>query len=174
MSLQFLASFIHYAVDGIALLIILVCGFVCLKKGFIRCLFGFVSTLVAILLALFLAKPLLSWTNGLFGLVDKVNIYICYLISFFGAFIVIKLITAIFSKIITALIDKIPLVGKLNHFLGFILGLAQGFFVVCGAIAILKVIPLSSIQLFANDCLFVGWLYNSNPLHAIFSWIVAR
>ncbi len=174
MTYNLLAGFTNYAVDGVALLVILISGFICFKKGFIRCLFGFVSTLVAILLSLFLTKPLISWTNGLFGLADKVNIYICYLLSFFIAFIVVKLITAIFSKLLSSLIDKIPLVGKLNHFLGFVLGLVQGFFVVCGAVAILRVIPSANIQLFASDCFFVGWLYESNPLHAIFSWILAR
>ena len=175
MHANILANFVHYAVDIIAVIVILISGITSFKKGFNRSLFGFVSTIVAIILANYLTKPVIGWTNGIFGLVDKVgNMYIGYLISFFVVFLAIKIVTALLSKILSSLVEKIPLVGSLNRLLGFVLGLVQGFFIVCGVVAVVRVLPLGSIQTFVNDCTFVKWLYNSNPLHTIFSWFMAR
>ena len=174
MNYNLLAEFTHYVVDIVALAVILITALVSLKKGFIRCLFGFVSTIIAIVLALFLTKPVISWTNGMFGLMDKVHYYVCYLISFFIVFIAIKILTALLSKLLSSLVEKIPVVGKLNKFLGFVLGLVQGFLIVCAVVAVLRVIPSSNVQTFVEDTIFVKWLYQSNPLHVIFTWLAAR
>ncbi|MBR4942868.1 MAG: CvpA family protein [Clostridia bacterium] len=58
----------NYIVDGIVAVFFLVMVFACAKKGFITCMFGFVSTLVCIIVAMSLAKSTVSATGGLFGL----------------------------------------------------------------------------------------------------------
>ena len=57
-----------YGVDGIVVLALLIFAIVCAKRGFVNCFFSFVSTIAALLLAFALAKPVVSLTNGLFGL----------------------------------------------------------------------------------------------------------
>lgn len=60
----------NYLVD-IVLAVVLI-GYVvyCGKRGFIDCLFGFFSTIIALLAAICLAKALVHVTGGLFGLRD--------------------------------------------------------------------------------------------------------
>ncbi len=58
----------NYILDGVLLIAFFLFVFICGKRGFISCFFGIVSTLVAFILAITLAKTLLSATGGLFGL----------------------------------------------------------------------------------------------------------
>lgn len=58
----------NYIIDILVVVVILGVAFVSAKKGFIECLFGFISTIVAIILAFVLMKPFTVWTGGLFGL----------------------------------------------------------------------------------------------------------
>lgn len=61
------ASWQHWIADGIALLFVIGFTIVCAKRGFIDCFFGFISTLVAFILAVSLAKTFMNVTDGLFG-----------------------------------------------------------------------------------------------------------
>lgn len=58
----------NYLVDGIVVLFLLGYVIVCAKRGFVHCLFGFVSTLLSLVIAITLAKLVLNLTDGLFGL----------------------------------------------------------------------------------------------------------
>ena len=60
-------SWQHWIADGIALLFIIGFTIVCAKRGFIDCFFGFISTFVALILAVTLAKTFMNVTGGLFG-----------------------------------------------------------------------------------------------------------
>ncbi len=55
-------------VDIAVVVVILMFSLSAAKKGFVNCLFSLIATIAAIVLAFVLAKPLLGWTNGLFGL----------------------------------------------------------------------------------------------------------
>ncbi len=65
------AKFTNYLVDIIIVLVLVGFAFACAKKGFIECFFNFVSTLVSVLVAILLAKAVISLTGGLFGLQDS-------------------------------------------------------------------------------------------------------
>ena len=58
----------HWLGDLIVLIFIVVFAIVCAKRGFIDCFFSFVSTILSLVVAFSLAKSVLGWTNGLFGL----------------------------------------------------------------------------------------------------------
>lgn len=58
----------EYIADIVVLVAIMVWAFVDAKRGFINCFFSFVSAIVCALVVLFLSKPVLTWTDGLFGL----------------------------------------------------------------------------------------------------------
>ncbi|MBO5335210.1 MAG: CvpA family protein [Clostridia bacterium] len=57
----------EYIADIVVLLAIMVWAVVDARKGFINCFFSFVSAIVCVLAILFLSKPILIWTGGLFG-----------------------------------------------------------------------------------------------------------
>ena len=68
MLLQLNANVGNYVIDILVIVVILGVAVISAKRGFIDCLFGFISTIVAIVLAFVLMKPFVSWTGGIFGL----------------------------------------------------------------------------------------------------------
>ncbi len=58
----------EYIADIVFVLAIMIWAFIDAKKGFINCFFSFVSAIVCAMAVLFLSKPVLTWTDGLFGL----------------------------------------------------------------------------------------------------------
>ena len=71
MQTSLLAAAAVYIVDAIALLAILIFAVRAAKKGFVECFFGFISTVLAIIVAFLFMNALMSATNGLFGLQGK-------------------------------------------------------------------------------------------------------
>ena len=59
-------------IDGVIVLLCLIYAIVSAKKGFIKCLFGLISTVAAIIIALTLSKTLVEKTR-VFGLVDVIE-----------------------------------------------------------------------------------------------------
>lgn len=68
------ASWTGYIADAAVILFALLMIIICGKKGFIGCLLGMISTLIALIVAIFLAKPVLGLTDGLFGLQEKMSL----------------------------------------------------------------------------------------------------
>jgi len=58
----------NYLVDVVLAVVLIGYVVYCSKRGFIDCLFGFFSTIVAFLVAVFFAKAFVFLTGGLFGL----------------------------------------------------------------------------------------------------------
>lgn len=76
--------FTNYILDIVVVLALLGFGFICGRRGFIDCFFGFVSTIVALIVAVLLTNSVLEMTNGLFGLQGSLQG------SFEGAFLKIE------------------------------------------------------------------------------------
>lgn len=70
MTLNALCAFdiMPYIVDIIVVALMLLFVFICAKKGFITCFFGFISTIGALFVAFSFASLFASMTGGLFGL----------------------------------------------------------------------------------------------------------
>lgn len=81
----------NYILDGVALLLILGFAIVCARRGFVECFFSFITVTVAVILAVSLAKGLLSITGGLFGMQDALTK------SFTGKFEKVEGFTAVVS-----------------------------------------------------------------------------
>lgn len=224
-----------YVVDGAVLAVFLAFAFVCAKKGFVQCFFGFISTLVAFILALLFMKTVLSVTGGLFGLqgaiergatgalskikgfsvdissvgltealtgklpkfiinmvVDSVGNselpqgttiassvgvtvakFSATLLSFLLVFALSKLALKLVERLLSSVTEKLPLVGAVNTILGLLVGILEGLLLASGVIAVLALFPSESMANFFNECILVKWLYNSNPLHVIFSWFLS-
>ena len=229
------ASWQHYALDGVVIILLLIVGLRDGKKGFVECLFSLISVLVATALAFIFMNVLLESTGGLFGLqeileegcvrafsgikgfdidvsnegiaaslADK-NIpnflidavieeygnadiapgttiallvgtslgqIISGLLAWLAIFLIAKLVLHIIKRFLVAIIHKISLIDKLDHILGFLVGLIKGVLVVSAILAIISLIPSIGIGGFFNETIFVGWLYNHNPINEILSWIL--
>ncbi len=61
-------AWLYYAIDAAVVLFLLIMTLNSGKKGFVTCLFGVVSNLVALILAAMFCKTVLEATGGLFGL----------------------------------------------------------------------------------------------------------
>ena len=94
------------------------------------------------------------------------------LVAWFAVFIIAKLLLKLVRRVLNSIVEALPIVGSLNHLLGFVVGALKGLLIVCGIIAVIALIPGTEINAFFNECAIAGWLYNSNPIHVIFSWII--
>ena len=94
------------------------------------------------------------------------------LIAWFAVFILTKLLLKLVHNLLNSIVESLPIVGSLNHLLGFAVGGIKGLFIVCAVIAVLALIPAGGLTAFFNETVIVRWLYNSNPLHVVFSWII--
>lgn len=229
------ASWIHYGVDAVAVVLMATFAVKSAKKGFVECFFGLVSTIVAIVAAFLLMKGVLSWTDGLFGLqgvienaatnglskvagfdidvsaagieaalADKklpsflIDMIVesvgnqevavgttlamivgasiaqltATLLAWFLVFILVKLLLKLVRNVLNSIVENMPIVGTLNHVLGFAVGTLKGLFIVCGVIAVIALIPAEGVHNFFNQTLLVGGLYHNNPLHVVLGWII--
>ncbi len=62
------AAWACWVVDILAIVVIIGFAALAAKRGFIDCLFGLITTLLAFLVAILLLRSVMRWTNGLFGL----------------------------------------------------------------------------------------------------------
>ena len=166
------AEIANYAVDGAALVCILIMCILSARKGLIGCLFGFLSTIVSLGVAFLLAPLLVSATGGLFGVEEALGALAAKLLCWVAIFFICKLLLRFVRKLLTAIIDKIPLVGSLNHILGFVVGVLQGLLTLSGVLAVAALLPFAEITEFIDGTILVKALYYHNPIPVILSWLV--
>ena len=94
------------------------------------------------------------------------------LVAWLALFLVAKLVLQIVKRFLVVIINKIPLVGKLNHILGFAVGFIKCVLIISAVLAVISLIPSISLGGFFNETILVGWLYNHNPINEILSWIL--
>lgn len=94
------------------------------------------------------------------------------LVAWLVVFILVKIALRIVRGILTSIVESLPIVGSLNHLLGFVVGGIKGLLIVCGVIAVLALIPAEGLNTFFNQTTIVRFLYNDNPLHVVFGWII--
>lgn len=105
-------------------------------------------------------------------LAQKVSGFAVGLLAWFLLFFLFKLLLLLTRKLLHSVIDKLPIVGAVNHLLGFLVGALQGVFIVSAVVALFAIIPLEGMNAFFNDGVIIGWLYNHNPIHVIVNWII--
>ena len=164
---------VHYVVDGIALIIMIIISVRAAKKGLIGCLFGFVSTIVSLLVAFFTTGSVVSLTGGLFGLQAAIGREATVLIAGVVLFFASKLLLRVLRKILTAVIDKIPLVGSLNHILGFVVGILEAALIVSGLLALVSLLPIDEISAFLDSTILLKAFYYNNPIDLIIDALAA-
>jgi uncharacterized membrane protein required for colicin V production len=94
------------------------------------------------------------------------------LLAWVAIFLVVKLVLHIIKRFLVAIIRKISLIKKLDCLLGFFVGLIKGVLLISAVLAVISLIPSIGLGEFFNETIFVGWLYNHNPINEILSWIL--
>lgn len=94
-------------------------------------------------------------------------------LSFFGIFLVIKIICIILNKTFGEAIRNIPGVRSLNSLLGFILGAAEGLFFVYCLLFLAALFPIQAVTDFITQTTVMNYLYNNNLLGYLINWIIS-
>ena len=84
----------------------------------------------------------------------------------------LKIVFKLLSKIFTAIISKIKLLGKVNRLLGALVGIIEGIFFISLAISILALIPSEGMMNFFNGSIILRLLYNHNPIVWMLGWFL--
>ncbi len=79
-------------------------------------------------------------------------------------FILIKIGVRLLKKILSVVVNKIPLLGGVNRILGGLFGILYASLIVSGVLAILAVLPFEGISVFLSKSIFVSFLYENNVL----------
>ena len=73
MNLSQLCAWQQYAADGVVIVGILIFAFVAAKKGFVRCFFGLISTVAALIIAFLFCNALAEWASATLGLEETIK-----------------------------------------------------------------------------------------------------
>jgi len=117
-------------------------------------------------------KEVSAGTTVALLLAQKVSGFAVSLLAWFAVFFLAKLFLLLLRKTLHAVVEKLPIVGAVNHLLGFCVGALQGVFIVSAVIAVFAIIPSEGMNAFFNDGAIIGWLYNHNPIHVVVRWII--
>ena len=228
-------SWSNYFVDAVILLFIAGMTILCAKRGFIECLFDVASTLVSFVVAILVAKLIITITGGLFGfqnwlgssfskvfiklegfdsvlsedgakaaLLDKniagvianlavrwfaegkvaegttiagllgsvtAKLFTLLIISVI-LFLAAKLLLLLTKKMITEIVERITLLDATNTIIGAAVGFLQSVLIVGAVLALFAVIPSPPIDNYLSNCLFLGWLYEYNPVIALLGLLI--
>ena len=96
------------------------------------------------------------------------TLLITSVILFFAA----KLLLLLTKKILTEIIDRITLLDATNTALGALLGFSYSLIIVGAVLAVFAVIPAQPIDNYLSNCLFLGWLYEYNPVIALLGLLI--
>lgn len=89
------------------------------------------------------------------------------IISFIAVFIITRIIL-IFLHIFSEAIGNLPLIKQFNHIGGLLYGILKAFIIIFIVLAIISVLPLSSLQGIISSTIITRILYNINPILLLF------
>lgn len=87
--------------------------------------------------------------------------WIAIAISFVLLGLLIKIGAAIIGRVLTGVIDRVPVMRTVNKVLGGILGLAQMLLLIFVLLALCSWLPLGAVHEFLSSSTVVGGIYNS-------------
>ncbi len=230
------AVWIRYLPDILVGAFFLISIFISARRGFIGCVLGIVSSVLAFVLAVSLAGALVDGTGGLFGLEEsltksfgktflkvdgfgvdvsqtgvkealeaqKVSSVVSLLVvkvagkqeqiaagttlaSLLGQatgslaarllaglviFIGVKILIGLLKRVLSRVIDKIPVLGGVNRWLGALFGLLYAWIIVSAILAVLALIPGKAITAFFAKTVFVELLYEHNIVILLLGWFL--
>lgn len=94
------------------------------------------------------------------------------LLSGIVLFIVIKILFRLLKTIITTIVESVFFLDRLDGILGALVGLIEALLIVSLVLSVLTIIPSQAVSSYLDRSLFIGWLYNNNPLVTILGWFL--
>ena len=88
-------------------------------------------------------------------------------ISFIAVFIITRIIL-IFLHIFSEAIGNLPLIKQFNHIGGLLYGILKSFIIIFIILALVSVLPLTSLQETIGSTIITRILYNINPILLLF------
>ena len=89
------------------------------------------------------------------------------IISFIAVFIITRVIL-IFLHIFSEAIGNLPLIKQFNHIGGLLYGILKSFIIIFIILALVSVLPLTSLQETIGSTIITRILYNINPILLLF------
>lgn len=134
------------------------------QKGLLQVLFSLISVIVLIALAVWLTPQVTAFFAEKAGAPDGVAArLLTILIAGVAAFIIVRLIARALK-----LVNKIPVLGKVNRFFGLLAGLGEGLILIwvilTGVHFWATLHPDAAILQMIAGSEMLKWLYESNPL----------
>ncbi|MBQ7912920.1 MAG: CvpA family protein [Clostridia bacterium] len=87
-------------------------------------------------------------------------------------FVVAKLLLYLTKKILTGIIERITLLDAANTAIGAVIGFSQALLIVGAVLAVFAVIPSPPIDNYLSNCIFLGWMYEYNPVIALLGLLI--
>ena len=156
-----------YIIDGLLVLILIVCVIIGISKGLFDSIIGLIGTGVSLIASVFLAKHVANFVNKIFNfeefVLEKLDANNSEgVISFFGGnftlsnvevakfcvwicsvvilFLAILLVIHVIAKIFESVVNNSPTVSGVNRVLGLVFGLARGCVTVLVLLALCSVL----------------------------------
>ncbi len=95
------------------------------------------------------------------------------LISFLIIFILVKIICFILNRTLGEAISNIPIVKSVNAFLGFLLGVVEGLFLIYCILYILALFQAEAINSYISTTVLINAFYNHNILGYLINWLIS-
>lgn len=101
------------------------------------------------------------------NLSDKLASFVGGAIGFVAVFLLSLLVLAIFSGILTAIVDKLPLIGKLNKLLGFVFGTLIGLIVAWLAAQLIVTLLVTFTEVDYSGAVLLNFFHDISPIRWI-------
>lgn len=95
------------------------------------------------------------------------------LISFLIIFILVKIICFILNNTLGEAISNIPVIKSVNAFLGFVLGVIEGLFLIYCILYILALFQAEAINSYISTTVLISAFYNHNILGYLINWLIS-
>lgn len=79
-------------------------------------------------------------------------------------FIISAILLNALANLISKLLDKLPVLGTLNHFLGLLLGLVKALIFIYIILGVLSLLPFDSLRECLNQTYLISWMQENNLL----------
>lgn len=221
--------------DIVVILILIIFGLIALKKGFFKCLLGFIGTIASIVLAYLFCKTLMQYFESWWGWVSKLTAFfedkfaaipgfnqsitsdlneslnaanvpgfiisiivkafadtpipdgttvaqlvaapaanlLIMLASFLIIFLLVKAVCLLLAHTLGDLFNRLPVVGGINRFLGFILGIVEGLILVYALTTVMSILPFEPIHNMVSNSIVTKFFTDYNLLGVIFKWAMS-
>ncbi len=145
-----------------------ICG---MTKGFVKTAAHLLRFVLAFAVASSFSKPaslIVLKTGWLQSISEGLAEPLAVVLSFVLLFVLSLLLLGLIARFLTVLVEKIPLIGGLNHILGLALGFLQGvFYAWIAAHALVLILPVVFPEIAVFDAGVLKFFYEINPVRLL-------